>query len=92
MTKTVHVVFGNVSLTAKYIREDKVDITQNEVIMATHPETVYKYGKDASQIFIIRFPEDVWQPTTLPCEKRVKETEGMIKGFRRLGGTVIEVR
>jgi hypothetical protein len=62
------------------------------VILATHPDEVQALiTAEIDTIKVIRFPEDIWKPSTHPCEKRAKETETLIKGFRRLGVTVIEV-
>jgi hypothetical protein len=62
------------------------------VITATRPDLIQALIKEVvDTIKVIRFPEEVWAPTTHPCQKRVTETEGIIKGFQRLGVTIVEV-
>ncbi|QFG08755.1 hypothetical protein PBI_INGRID_86 [Arthrobacter phage Ingrid] len=91
MTKTVHIVFGTERHCANYARA--MAVNPSMVIRATMPEKVQELIKeDVDTIKLIRFPEDIWKPITHPCEKRVKETEALIKGFRRLGITVVEVK
>jgi hypothetical protein len=91
VTKTVHVIFGNESHKNNYARAMAVNPAY--VIKATDPEKVQSLIKDdVDTIKLIRFPKDIWKPTTHPCEKRVNETEALIKGFRRLGITIVEVK
>ncbi len=90
VNKTVHIVFGNVTHIRNYARAMAVD--PRTIIAATQPEHIQGRMVEAvDTIKVIRFPEDVWQPTTFPCEKRVTETERIIKGYQRLGVTVVEV-
>lgn len=91
MTK-VHIIFGSERLMKKYA-EDKQLLGQY-VLLATHPETLEKivgYHKDL-QFVTVRYPKDVWEPTTHPCSKRVADTETIIKQSKRLGATVTDVR
>lgn len=62
------------------------------VFKATEPEKILGLLKEPVEtIKVIRFPKDVWKPTTDPCIKRVKETEDILEGLRRLGVTIVEV-
>lgn len=89
MAKTVHIVFGSESHRTNYARA--MAVNPRTVILATHPEQVQALIKeDVGTIKVIRFPEDFWKPSTDPCKKRVTETEALIKGFRRLGITIVE--
>ncbi|ASR83366.1 hypothetical protein SEA_MEDIUMFRY_76 [Arthrobacter phage MediumFry] len=89
MSNTVHIVFGNAWHAKSYARAKAVN--PRLVVNATHPELIQsKMTNDVQTIKVIRYPEEVWKPTTFPCEKRVAETERIIKGYQRLGVTVIE--
>lgn len=90
MAKTVHIIFGSDSHRTNYARA--MAVNPLNVVTATQPEKIQALIKeDVDTIKVIRFPVDVWKPTTFPCEKRVAETEGIIKGFQRLGITIVEV-
>jgi hypothetical protein len=61
-------------------------------VIATQPELIQsKMTNDIQTIVTVRFPDDVWKAPTFPCEKRVTETERIIKGYQRLGVTVLQV-
>jgi hypothetical protein len=41
-------------------------------------------------ITVVRFPSDIWEPTTNPCARRVHEVEEQLKHIQQTGGEVIE--
>lgn len=67
------IVFGTRLLADNWARANHTD--PKMVILATEPEKVQ--GRRGPFV-IVRFPKDVWQPPTFPCEKRVRETEDWI--------------
>lgn len=86
----IHVVFGTESHRTNYAR--RMAVNPRLVIRATNPSKLQPLMTDeVKEIKIVRVPAEMWVPSTFPCEKAVKETEGMIKGYRRLGVTVTEV-
>ncbi len=89
MSDTIHIVFGSASNAKNYSRAKAVN--PRFVIIATQPELIQsKMAENIKTIKTVRFPDDVWKPITFPCEKRVAETERIIKGYQRLGVTVVE--
>lgn len=90
MTKTLHIIFGNDSHKRNYARA--MAVNPLHVVVATRPDLIHGYTMTTvDTIKVIRFPEDVWKPTTFPCEKRVAETEAIIKSYQKLGITIVEV-
>ena len=90
MSDTIHIVFGNDWHRRSYARAKAINPIF--VVIATEPQKIQPLMKETVKtIKVIRHPAEVWQPTTFPCEKNVRETEGIIKGYQRLGVTVIEV-
>jgi hypothetical protein len=86
----VHVVFGSESHRGNYARN--MAVNPRLVVMATQPAKLMPLMTDeVKEIKIVRVPKEMWVAPTFPCEQRVKETEAMIKGYRRLGVTVTEV-
>lgn len=85
---TLHIVFGSASNAKNYSNAKAVN--PRLVVCATHPELIQSKMVNVENIKVIRFPEEVWKPVTFPCEKRVAETERIIKGYQRLGVTVVE--
>lgn len=60
-------------------------------VIATQPELIQsKMTNDVETIITVRYPDEIWKAPTFPCEKRVAETERIIKGYQRLGVTVKE--
>lgn len=89
ISDTLHIIFGNASHSKKY--SQTAAINPRFVVLATQPELILsKMALDIHKIVVVRYPEEIWKPTTFPCEKRCNETERMIKGYRNLGVTVIE--
>lgn len=90
MTDTIHIVFGNDWHRRSYARAKAINPIF--VVGATEPQKIQPLMTDnIKTIKVIRHPVEVWAPTTFACEKNVKETESIIKGYRRLGVTVVEV-
>lgn len=90
MSDTIHIIFGNASHAKNYSRA--LAVNPRYVVGVTHPELIQsKMVENIKTIKVVRFPEEVWKPTTFPCEKRVAETERMIKGYQHLGVTIVEV-
>lgn len=89
MSNTIHIVFGSASNAKNYARAKAVN--PRFVVNATHPELVQsKMAENIDTIKTVRYPEEVWKPITFACEKRVAEMERIIKGYQKLGVTVIE--
>jgi len=89
MSDTIHIVFGSASNAKNYARAKAIN--PRFVVCATHPELIQsKMAENVKTIKTVRFPEDVWKPVTFACEKNVAETERIIKGYQRLGVTVVE--
>ncbi|UGL63310.1 hypothetical protein SEA_TOKKI_89 [Arthrobacter phage Tokki] len=90
MTDTIHIMFGNDWHRRSYSRAKAINPLY--VIVATEPQKIQPMmTENIKTIKVIRHPEEVWKPTTFNCEKNVRETEGIIKGYQRLGVTVVEV-
>jgi hypothetical protein len=90
MNNTIHIVFGSDSHRTAYSRRYVVNPIY--IVTATHPEQIQQLMRDdITTIKTWRLPEEIWSPTTFACEKRVKETENIIKGYQRVGVTVVEV-
>lgn len=91
MGEVVHIVFGSEAHRSNYAR--RMAVNPLKVILATQPEKIQRLMTESvDTIKVLRFPKDIWKPPTFPCEKRVAETEGMIKGYQRLGVTVVEIK
>jgi hypothetical protein len=89
VNKKVHIVFGSASNAKNYSRAKAVN--PRYVVNATHPELVQsKMAESVDTIVVVRYPEEVWKPITFACEKRVAEMERIIKGYQKLGVTVVE--
>jgi hypothetical protein len=85
MSDGIVVVFGSESIRAKWIRTNRAD--PEKVILATHPE---KLEGHSGPVLTVRVPKEQWLPTTFPCEKRVRETEDILKRIKKQGGSVGE--
>jgi hypothetical protein len=89
VTNTIHIIFGNYTHAAAYSRRKVVNPIH--ILTATHPERIQAMmGESVTTIKVIRLPKEIWEPTTHPCQARVSETERIIKGYQRLGVTVVE--
>lgn len=89
ISDTLHIIFGNASHSKKYSQTNAIN--PRFIVLATQPELIIsKMALDIHNIKIVRYPEEIWKPTTFPCEKRVRETESMIKGYQKLGVNVME--
>jgi len=89
MSDTIHIVFGSASNAKNYARAKAIN--PRFVVIATQPELIQsKMAENVKTIKTVRFPDEVWKPVTFACEKRVAETERIIKGYQRLGVTVVE--
>jgi len=89
VTSTIHIVFGNYTHSKVYSMRKAVNPIN--IVEATHPERIQPMMKESvTTIKLIRLPKDIWQPTSDPCKKRVAETEAIVKGYQRLGVTVVE--
>jgi hypothetical protein len=87
---TLHIIFGSALNMKNYCRAKAVN--PRLAVIATQPELIQsKMTNDIQTIVTVRFPDDVWKAPTFPCEKRVTETERIIKGYQRLGVTVLQV-
>jgi hypothetical protein len=80
------VVFGS-DLTATNWAKAQ-NIPRENVVLATHPELLVKLS---GPVVVVRVSEDKWQPMTHPDEKRVKETEQILKAYKRKGEDVRDV-
>lgn len=74
MSETLVVVFGSQRLADNWARRNAVN--PRRVRLATHPE---KFLGHDGPFKVVRFPEDIWTPTTFPDEKRLKVTEAILK-------------
>ena len=91
MSKTLHIIFGSALNMKRYCTAKAVN--PRLAVLATQPELIQsKMTNDVSEIKVVRYPDEVWKPATFPCEKRVAETERIVKGYQRLDVTVTEVR
>jgi hypothetical protein len=89
VTSTIHIIFGNYTHINAYSQRKAVNPVN--IIVATHPERIQAMMKESvTTIKLIRLPKEIWAPTSDPCKKRVAETEAIVKGYQRLGVTVIE--
>jgi hypothetical protein len=88
-SNTVHVIFGNYVHASAYSQRKVVNSVN--IVVATHPERIQPLMKESvTTIKVIRLPKEIWEPTTHPCKTRTDETERIIKGYQRLGVTVVE--
>jgi hypothetical protein len=89
MSKTLHVIFGSALNMKRYCVAKAVN--PRLAVMATQPELIQsKMTNDIDTIRVVRYSDEVWVAPTFACEKRVAETERMVKGYQRLGVTVVE--
>lgn len=87
MAPNLHVVYGSEALLSKYMNSNK--LWGQYGVMATHPDKVQKiidYHQGDLNVVTVRYPADIWKPSTDPCSKRVKETDGILKTWRRAHG------
>ncbi len=85
----IHVVFGTQRLAMQYIW--LYGVVAENVILATDPDNLDGHK---GSVTTVRYSEEVWQPPTLPCEKRVRETEEAIRRLKKAGSEVknLEIR
>ncbi|QPX62543.1 hypothetical protein SEA_TRUCKEE_79 [Arthrobacter phage Truckee] len=87
----VHVVFGTESHRSNYAR--RMAVNPRLVIRGTQPtKLIPMMTEDVKEIKIVLVSEEMWKPVTDACAKSIKEMMDMIKGYRRLGVTVTEVK
>jgi hypothetical protein len=79
------VVFGSDAIATKWAKKHGID--KKDVVLATHPDRVEAME---GAITVVRVTEEEWQPTTFPDEKRVAETEKILKKHKRKGEEVQE--
>ncbi|QFG14449.1 hypothetical protein SEA_SLOOPYJOE_82 [Arthrobacter phage Sloopyjoe] len=88
-----HVIFGTERLLRQYVEKQKV--YGQYVLLATRPDTlqnIIDYPHDSAvKIIAVRYPAEIWKPSTHPCEGRVRETEAILKESKRLGADVEEI-
>lgn len=80
------VVFGSDLTATKWAKKN--NIPRENVVLATRPDEVEDM---VGPVIIVRVSEEAWQPTTLPDDKRVKETEKLLKAHKKKGEEVQEV-
>lgn len=89
MSNTIHIIFGNYTHAGAYSQRKVVNPVH--ILVATHPERIQAMMKESvTTIKLIRLPKEIWEPTSHPCKARVDETERIVKGYQRLGVTVVE--
>jgi hypothetical protein len=81
------VVFGSDLIATKWAAEN--DIPRENVVLATHPDEVEDL---VGPVIVVRVDEEKWQPHTFPDEKRVAETEKLLKKHKKGGDEVQEVK
>lgn len=89
MAPNVHIIFGSDLLMKRYVDERK--LWGQYTILATHPEKlidILNFHAYGVQLFAVRYPKDVWEPTSNPCGTRVRETEELLRESKRLGAKV----
>ncbi len=79
------VVFGSDAIATKWAK--KHGVPKENVILATHPDRVEAME---GPMVVVRVTEEEWKPTTFPDEKRVAETEKILKRHKRKGEEVQE--
>ena len=63
-------------------------------ILATQPERlidILNFHVHGVEIVAVRYPKNVWEPSSDPCKVRVRETEQLLAESKRLGALVAEV-
>lgn len=87
MAPNLHIVYGSERLLKKYMTENKLQGQYG--VMATHPDKVQKivdYHQGDLNIVTVKYQAGIWEPSTHPCAKRVGETDGILKTWRRKHG------
>jgi hypothetical protein len=77
------VIFGSDLIATNWAKAN--DVPRANVVLATHPDLVETIK---GPIIVVRVPEREWTPYTMPDEKRVKETERLLKKRKRDGEKV----
>lgn len=80
------VVFGSDLTATKWAKKN--DVPRENVVLATHPDDVEDM---VGPVTVVRVSEEAWQPTTLPDEARVRDTEKALKAHKKKGEEVQEV-
>ena len=89
MSEPTTVIFGNQRHASIWaLRNGKRDVNPHKIIIATRGEPGFRGV--VGPLHVVRVTPEVWLPTTWPCEKRVKETEEVIKRFKDKGEVVTE--
>ena len=79
------VIFGTERLASLWARRNAVN--PRRVMLATNGAEKLK---GCTSAVTVRFPKDIWEPSTHPCTNRMNEVEAALKQIKQTGGEVIE--
>lgn len=79
------IVFGTQRIGAIYALRN--GLNPKRIRLATHGEH-HLQGFSGGTITVVRVSEEVWKPSTHPCELRTKETEQALKALEAAGTTI----
>lgn len=84
-TEPIVVVFGSERLAELWARRNAYN--PRKIVLAMQGADKLRGYK--GQIITVRFPKEIWEPTSNPCATRVREVETELKRIIQEGGDVI---